>query len=215
MSRLRMLLTSACLLAVAGVAAAQAPTAAQRPPPDLSPRLNRAADRIASINAQADRISDYDALRNLQEIYGFYFDKALWDQVIDLFADDAIVEVAQQGQYVGKASIRKYFYGLNGGKQGLSYGQLNNQYQLSPLITLAADGKSARARWRTLIQDGQFKQSANWGSGVYENEYVKQDGVWKISRLHLFIRFYAPYDGGWTRTTPCPQRALWKVRRKT
>ncbi len=128
-----------------GIAAAQAPTAAQRPPPDLSPRLNRAADRIASINAQADRIGDYDALRNLQEIYGYYFDKALWDQVIDLFADDATLEVAQQGQYVGKASIRKYFYGLNGGKQGLSYGQLNNQYQLSPLITLAP---MARARTR-------------------------------------------------------------------
>ena len=69
-------------------------------------------------------------------------------------------------------------------------------------MTLGADGKSARARWRALIQDGQYKQSANWGSGVYENEYVKQDGVWKISRLHLFIRFYAPYEGGWTRTTP-------------
>lgn len=202
MSRRRTLPATACLLAITGIALAQAPTAAQRPPPDLSPRLNRAADRIASINAQADRVSDYDALRNLQEIYGFYFDKALWDQVVDLFADDAIVEVAQQGQFVGKASIRKYFYGLNSGKLGLSHGQLNNQYQLSPLITLGADGKTARARWRALIQDGQFKQGANWGSGVYENEYVKQDGVWKISRLHLFIRFYAPYEGGWTRTTP-------------
>src|SRR4249920_3742071 len=100
-----------CLLAMAGTATAQAPTAAQRPPLDLSPRLGRAADRIASINAQADRISDYDALRNLQEIYGYYFDKALWDQAIDLFTDDAILEIAQQGQYVGKASIHKYFYG--------------------------------------------------------------------------------------------------------
>jgi hypothetical protein len=67
---------------------------------------------------------------------------------------------------------------------------------------LSADGQNARARWRALIQDGQFQQAANWGSGVYENEYVKQNGVWKISRMHLFIRFYAPYEGGWTRSTP-------------
>ena len=126
MNRLRTSLTTACLLVTTGMAAAQAPTAAQRPAPDLTPHLNRAADRIASINAQADRVSDYDTLRNLQEIYGYYFDKALWDQVVDLFADDATLEVAQQGQYVGKASIRRYFDGLTGGKQRLSYGQLNN-----------------------------------------------------------------------------------------
>ena len=50
---------------------------------------------------------------------------------------------AQHGQYIGKASIRRYFYGLTGGKQGLVHGQLNNQYQLSPVITLGADGQAA------------------------------------------------------------------------
>jgi hypothetical protein len=53
-----------------------------------------------------------------------------------------------------------------------------------------------------LIQDGVYGKSANWGSGVYENEYVKQDGVWKIHRLHFFTRFYTPYKDGWTRATP-------------
>jgi hypothetical protein len=30
---------------------------------------------------------------------------------------------------------------------------------------------------------------------------VKQDGVWKISRLHFYTRFYSPYKEGWTRAT--------------
>ena len=25
--------------------------------------------------------------------------------------------------------------------------------------------------------------------------------MWKIARLHLYVRFYAPYESGWTRTT--------------
>ncbi len=69
------------------------------------------------------------------------------------------------------------------------------------MITLAADGRTAKARWRILVQDAVYGKQANWGAGVYENEYVKQDGVWKISKLHLYPRFYAPYQGGWTRTT--------------
>ena len=59
-------------------------------------------------------------------------------------------------------------------------GQLNNQLQLSPVITLSADGHARAGALARLMQDGVFNQGANWGAGVYENEYVKQDGVWKI-----------------------------------
>jgi SnoaL-like domain len=197
-------LTSAATLFLALVAGsvglAQTP-ATPAPPPDMGPRLARVADRVASIDAQASRIEDYNTLRNLQQIYGFYYDEALWDQVIDLFSDDASLEVGAHGVYAGKASLRRYFYGMTAGRQGLLQGQLNNQLQLAPVITLGSDGQTAHARWRALIQDGVFGQGANWGFGVYENEYVKQNGVWKIQRLHLYLRFYSPYEGGWTHAT--------------
>lgn len=188
----------AALLASCG-ALAQAPPA----PVDLSPRIAKAAERIAGISQAADRIADYNALRNLQQIYGYYTDKALWDQVVDLFAEDGSLELGLNGVYVGKDSIRKYLYSLTGGKPGLLKNQLNNHFQLSPVITLAADGLSARARWRTLIEDGIYGAGSggNWGAGTYENEYVKQGGVWKIRSLHLYLKFYAPYEGGWTRAS--------------
>src|SRR5690606_39062987 len=34
-------------------------------------------------------------------------------------------------------------------------------------------------------------------TGVYENEYVKEDGVWKIASLRLYSRMRTPYDAGW------------------
>lgn len=169
--------------------------------PDLGPRLAELSRSIGRIDAQASRIDDYNQIRNLQRIYGFYFDEALWDQVVDLFSADATLEVGQHGVHVGRDSIRRYFLGLTGGRTGLRHGELTIQGQLAPVITLAADGRSAQARWRVLIQDAIHGTSANWGSGVYENRYVKEDGAWKISRLHLFMRFYVPYDQGWTRAT--------------
>jgi hypothetical protein len=197
------------LLAASGALFAQAPAPAVAPaaaapaprPIDLTARYQRIADRIAAIDAQATRADDYNSLRNLQQMYGYYYDEALWDQISDLFADDATLEVEPHGVYAGKASIRRYFYGLTGGRQGLVQGELNNHLQLSPVITLSADGARAQARWRAVMQDGVFGKSANWGAGLYENEYVKQGGVWKIAKLHLYVRFYAPYEGGWTRTT--------------
>ena len=112
--------------------------------PDLGPRLARAAERIGAIDHRAGRVADYDELKNLQQIYGFYVDKALWDEVVDLFADDGSLELGFNGVYVGKDAIRKYLYSLTEGKPGLMKGQLNNHPQFSPLITISPDRKSTR-----------------------------------------------------------------------
>jgi hypothetical protein len=182
--------------AVSAAAQAQSP-----PADDLSAKLARAYERVQLISAKAARVSDVDQLRNLQAAYGYYVDKAMWDEVADLFADDGTMELGLNGVYVGKPSIRKYLYSLTGGRPGLLPKQINNHFQLSPLITVASDGQSARARWRGLIQGGVFGQGSggDWGDGIYENEYVKEGGVWKIRSLHFYVKFYAPYEGGWTK----------------
>ncbi len=181
-----------------GSAVAAAPVS-----PDLSGRIAEAEAKLARLATRAERVTDYNALRNLQQIYGYYTDKALWDQVTDLFSEQATLELGQNGVYVGKPAIRRYLQSLTGGRNGLAAGQLNNHFTLSPVITLAEDGRSARARWRLLLQDGVWGDASggNWGAGVYENEYVKEDDVWKISKLQLYVRFHAPYKDGWTRTT--------------
>ena len=183
----------------AAVLAQNAPT-----PPDLTPRITRAAARLAAIDHRADRVADYDQLKNLQQIYGYYVDKALWDDVVDLFAEDGSIELGFNGVYAGKAAMKKYLYSLTDGKPGLLKGQLNNHLQFSPVITIAPDGQTAKARWQQWIMDGIYGAGSggNWGAGTYENDYVKEDGVWKIRNLHLYLRFYAPYEGGWTRAAP-------------
>jgi hypothetical protein len=189
------------LIVIAAALAATTAQAQNAPAPDLSDRLAKAFARAQTIDARANRVNDANELRNLQQIYGYYVDEALWDQVADLFTEDGTMEIGFNGVYAGKASIRKYLYGLTGGKPGLAHGELNNHIQLSPVITLAPDGQSAQGRWRALIQTGSFGKGSggNWGEGIYENEYVREGGVWKIRKLHFFVKFYAPYEGGWTR----------------
>ena len=81
---------------------------------------------------------------------------------------------------------------------------LFDHYQLQPIITVADDGLTAKGRWRLFLMTGESGSGSggNWGEGVYENEYVNQDGVWKISKLHWFATFVAPYEGGWLNADP-------------
>jgi len=153
--------------------------------------------RLAELQLEVQKMEDIKAIKTLQRAYGYYVDQAMWDEVADLFTDDATAEFAKGGVYVGKERIRQFFYTVGGNKTGLIYGQLNEHIQLQPVVHLSADGNTAKARWRDLIVAGQYGERAVWGEGPYENEYMKEGGVWKISKLHWYQTFIVPFDGGW------------------
>ncbi len=76
--------------------------AARRPPPRRARSCGRISPRARS------GLRDEQAVENLQKIYGYYFDRRMWDEVADLFADDGTIEMAQRGVYVGKPRVREF-----------------------------------------------------------------------------------------------------------
>ena len=154
-------------------------------------------NQVADLKIRAQRVRDANDIKRLQRAYGYYLDEALWDEMADLFTDDATVEYARDGLYRGKDRIRQYFYELGSGQQGLTEGSLNEHFQLMPVITLADDGMTAKGRWRAIILNGELGDTALWGEGPYENEYRKENGVWKISKVRWYQTILVPYEGGW------------------
>jgi hypothetical protein len=169
-----------------------------------SARIAALEAKVAALSAEAGRLEDANAVRKLQRAFGYYVDKGYWQEASDLFAEDATFETGVDGVYVGKARIHQLLVRQGGGHEGpgLPYGQMNHHMQLQPVVHVAADGHSAKGRWRELALLGQFQQSAAWGDGIYENEYVKEDGVWKIKSVHYYPNFVAPYKGGWVTLGP-------------
>jgi hypothetical protein len=188
------------------VAAAAAALAGCNGP--IDPGVEEAADsplaaadaRLAALEERATRIEDTNDIKRLQRAYGYYVDEGLWDQVTDLFAADGSIEIGLDGIYVGKERVREYLYALGGGKAGLAAGELNEHFQLMPVVTMGSDGLTAKGRWRALILAGRLGESAIWGEGPYENEYVKEDGVWKLAKVHWYQSFVVPYETGWLNT---------------
>jgi hypothetical protein len=154
-----------------------------------------ADDRAADLAARVERLADEQAIENLQKIYGYYFDRRMWDEVADLFADDGTIEMAQRGVYVGKARVREFLDLL--GPVGLKDGELNDHVQLQVVVSVAPDGRSAKARSREFNMTGVFESHGHWSEGIYENTFVKDNGVWKLKDLRYFPTFMSDYDKGW------------------
>jgi SnoaL-like domain len=176
------------------------------PSPEEAAAVQALEARVAALEQRKERIEDVDAIERLQAAYGYYVDRALWDEVASLFAADGTIEIGLDGVYAGKPRVREYLYALGGGRQGLADGELSEHLQVMPVITLAPDGLTAKARWRAITLTGELGADAFWGEGPYENEYVKDDGVWKIKTLHWYQALHVPYEGGW-QTKPDPTGA--------
>ena len=164
---------------------------AQRP---AEPDLRAKADRL---QAKLESIESVRAIKRLQYAYGHYVEFGLWNDFADLFAEDAKTNYQQGAQ--GREGVRRLFFEQVGqGKLGLADGRIYPHILFQPVISLSADGKSAKGRWRILAMLGGLGGSATWYSGVYENEYVSQGGIWKISSLRSEPKATAPYTAtGW------------------
>jgi triacylglycerol lipase len=77
-------------------------------------------------------------------------------------------------------------------------GRLGNHLQLQPVIDVAPDGKSAKIRIR-MLQQMTLGSRASLGAAVYENEAVKESGVWRFKYDHTYNTLSAGYAGGWAK----------------
>ena len=177
----------------------------QEPPRDASPpTLATLARRMSDLARRAQRLSDEIEVTNLQHAYGYYVDRKMWDDVADLFTGDGTMEMGLQGVYIGKASIRR---GL--GRAGLTEGELNDHVQLQTIVSVMPDGRTAYARGTDIGMTGATGGRGLWSQSIYENEFVKQNGVWKLKVVHVYPRFIVDAEQGWAndaQPAPAPSR---------
>ena len=175
------------------------------------PELAVTAPAVEAVRAQAQRLrlerisaglrhaTAVRAARRVQAALAHYREAGLWDEAARLFTRDAVMQAGDQ-RYQGPAAIASFLQSraLAGtGRTGLGYGDLNTHLVMSPVITLDADGRTVRGRWHELSMTGRYGERADWANGILENEYVEEDGVWKIRRHHYHPSFLGTYAQGW------------------
>lgn len=150
----------------------------------------------ARIAAEAELLLAESAAQNLQAAYGFYLDRKLYDDIVDLFASDAVIDIAGVGRFTGSDGIRRALARF--GSAGLERGELNDRPQLMPVVTVAADGTRAELRNIEIGMTGRHAGESWWSSAVQQFDIAKgSDGVWRIAGLRRYPRMRAAYAQGW------------------
>ena len=121
-------------------------------------------------------------MRNLQNAYGYYVDRKMWDDVVDLFAADAVVEVADAGTFTGKDGVRRAMERM--GAQGLAHGQLNDHPSFATIVTIVPGAREAYARGIT-AEIGEADRARTRGSSRVPQP-LRAQRLWKIRELRLY-----------------------------
>ena len=169
------------------------------PIPPASGAAPRSTTTLAELQARVDRLNDEDRVRNLQSAYGFYQDRKMWDDVVDLFSDDGVIEVGGQGIWRGKAGVRRWLETM--GSAGLRHGQLNDRVQFDVIVQIAPGGNEAWARGIELGMLGEADQEQGWWEiAVFRNRFVKEGGTWKLRELRRFPLMKTDVFQGWGKS---------------
>jgi len=161
-------------------------------------RLQILEAKLASLQREVNLIEDRKAIERLQQLWAHYVSEGMATEAAALFSSSPVasIEYAQQGVYLGRARIEAF---LKAGGARLQPGELRETPVMQAVIHVAADGLTAKARWRSLVMAGIHGQDGVWQEGPYENEYIKESGTWRIARLHWYMTVNGSYDKGWHR----------------
>jgi hypothetical protein len=125
-------------------------------------------------------------------------------ELADLFAEgpDVALHLMGCGTFQGKESVRKFFLTYSGDNPEF----IHQVMQTSGIVTVAPGSMTAKGRWNgwgvlALPMGGGVKQE--FLGGIYENDYIKQDGVWKIKIARHFPTYYSSPGAGIVK----PERA--------
>ena len=118
-------------------------------------------------------LEDIEAINKLKARYWYCIERKLWDNLSDLFAEDSIAYIGN-GALKGKKNVVGHL------AERLSLGT-NLHRGHSAMIEITSD-TTAVGKWdlhdSLKFGDPALQGFEGWGS--YEDEYVKEEGKWKI-----------------------------------
>jgi uncharacterized protein (TIGR02246 family) len=137
-------------------------------------------ETIMSLEDLENRIralEDAEEIKRLHQRYINLMDNLEYEKVVNLFTEDATIEVRQSGVKRNRKEIADFYVNVLAKNRGGT--RYDGHMAVEPDIRV--DGDTAQGTW--LIYMLFSKPSIQWVQGKNECEYKKQHGQWMIRRL--------------------------------
>ena len=132
---------------------------------------------LEGLEKRVQAIEDLEEIKKLHQNYINLMDNLQYETVLDLFTEDATVEIRHSGVKRGRKEMSEVYLGVLAKGRGAT--RYDGHMAIEPDITV--DGNTAKGTW--LIYMLFSKPAIQWVQGKNECEYRKENGKWKISKL--------------------------------
>ena len=151
---------------------------------------------LSQLEAKIRKMNDEDDVRNLMHAHGYYVDRRMWNDVVDLHTVNTTVKISNGATYTGKAGVRKVLERM--GPEGLTQGINNDHPIFDMIVEVHANGKEAIGRGIEVAMLGDANtRAASWEFNVFRNHFVKEGGIWKVQDVEITPLVVADYYEGW------------------
>lgn len=132
---------------------------------------------IKDLEKRIQALEDAEMIKKLHQHYMNLMDNLKYEEVLDLFTEDASVEVRNLGIKKGREELREIYIDVLAKNRGSE--RFDGHMAVQPDITVS--GNTAKGTW--LIYMLFSKPTIQWVQGKNECEYIKINDEWKISKL--------------------------------
>ena len=132
---------------------------------------------LEELEQRIQAIENAESIKKLHQNYINLMDNLQFEAVLDLFTEDATVEIRNSGVKRGRKELKELYIDFLAKQRGKE--RFDGHMAIEPDINVDKD----RAKGTWLIYMLFSRPSIQWVQGKNECEYKKIDGVWKISKL--------------------------------
>jgi len=169
---------------------------------------------IEKLESRLQVTEDIEDIKKLQRAYNYYLEHWQEKELIGLWSHspDVSVEINDTGLYQGWEGVKRCFhfsdhYTAFAEEKTAPPEFLHILMPIAGIIDIDQGGKTAKGRWYSmglvaLRRGGKLRPLM--GSGIWENEYIKENGKWKLKKLFFADIMSSPLEDGWVKTPFLP-----------
>jgi hypothetical protein len=164
---------------------------------ELELKIEKLEKQVKAQEKELTILKDIEAIKKLQKAYGYYVEHMMYQEIVDCFSDSPEVRLDWlEGQWAGKEGVKNYFAFMK--KTPLNF--QHQVMQIAGVVDVDPDGKTASGRWYAFgamffPQPEGMKRA--FVTGIYENRYIKENGVWKMLAIKWVIPYAVTPTGEW------------------